>query len=227
MENIQDPEIKSQEERLLRENVRTDKLKAYVWRTESADIPDTPDLKLIVLPENNPNAIKTILEEKGGSPRVHRNTMFFLVPMLSERAAFGSLLRRFLAYQVLLSDITLNLTADQTSEIKSNLKRLEGDLAEGLRRLYRQIYLPARTGVKESDLGVPTSGYSGFIDQEVYERLRSDGEILEKIAPLVIREKFLKDRLQPFIFPRFRRGLGLQELIERLGLNFDQVREFD
>jgi len=194
MENIHDPDIKSQEERLLRDNVKTDKLKAYIWRTESADIPDTPDLKLIVLPENNPSAIKTILEEKGSSPRVHRNTMFFLVPMLSERASFESSIRRFLAYQILLSDITLKLTADQTSEIKSNLKRLEGDLAEGLRRLYRQIYLPARSGVKENDLGVPTSGYSGYIDQEVYERLRSDGEILEKIAPLVIREKFLKDR---------------------------------
>jgi hypothetical protein len=120
--------------------------------------------------------------------------LFFLVPMPSERPAFGSLIRRFLAYQALQSDITLKLTADQTSEIKSNQKRLEGDLAEGLRRLYRQIYLPARSGVKESDLGVPTSGYSGFIDQEVFERLRSDGEILEKIAPLVIREKFLKDR---------------------------------
>jgi hypothetical protein len=60
--------------------------------------------------------------------------------------------------------------------------------------MYRQVYLPARNGLKESDLGVPTSGYSGYIDQEVYERLRSDGEILEKIAPLVIREKFLKDR---------------------------------
>jgi hypothetical protein len=194
MENIPDAEIKSQEERLLRENVRSDKFKAYIWRTESADIPETPDLKLIVLPENNPNAIRSILEEKGGSPRVHRNTLFFLVPMPSERAAFGNLIRRFLAYQVLQSDITLKLTAEQTSEIKSNQKRLEGDLAEGLRRLYRQVYLPARSGVKESDLGVPTSGYSGYIDQEVFERLRSDGEILEKVAPLTIREKFLKER---------------------------------
>lgn len=194
MENIADGEIRSQEERLLRENIRSDRLKAYIWRTESADIPDTPDLKLIVLPDNNPNAVRSLLEEKGGSPRVHRNTLFFLVPMPSERTAFGNLIRRFLAYQALQSDITLKLSPDQTSEIKSNLKRLEGDLAEGLRRLYRQMYLPARNGLKENDLGVPTSGYSGNIDREVYDRLRSDSEILEKIAPLVIKEKFLKDR---------------------------------
>ncbi|MBN8655123.1 MAG: DUF499 domain-containing protein [Anaerolineae bacterium] len=194
MDNVQETEVKGLEERLLRENVRTDKFKTYIWRSESADIPDIPDLKLVVLSENNPAAIKTILEEKGGSPRVHRNTVFFLVPMPSERVAFGNTIRRFLAYQALQSDITLKLTADQMGEIKTNQKRLEGDLAEGLRRLYRQVYLPAKNGIKDSDLGVPTSGYSGYIDQEVYERLRSDGEILEKIAPLVIREKFLKDR---------------------------------
>jgi hypothetical protein len=194
MENIAESEIRSQEERLLKQNIRDDKFKSYIWRTESADIPETPDLKLIVLPENNPTAIKSLMEEKGGSPRVHRNTLFFLVPMPSERPAFGSLIRRFLAYQALQSDITLKLTTDQASEIKSKQKRLEGDLAEGLRRLYRQVYLPAKNGIRDSDLGVPTSGYSGFIDAEVYDRLRSDGEILEKIAPLVIREKFLKDR---------------------------------
>lgn len=193
-ENIQSSEIKSLEEKLLRENIRSDKLKAYIWRTESVDIPDTPDLKLVVLPENNPLAMKSILEEKGGSPRVHRNTVFFLVPMQSERMAFGKLLARFLAYQSLQSDITYKYTAEQASEIKSNQKRLEGELPESLRRLYRQIYIPARSGIKDSDLGVPTSGYSSFIDAEVYERLRSDGEVLEKIAPLVIREKFLKER---------------------------------
>lgn len=194
MENVRESEIKSQEERLLKENIRNDKFKPYIWRTESADLPDTPDLKLAVLPDNNPAGIKSLLEEKGGSPRVHRNTLFFLVPMPSERSAFNRLISQFLAYQALQSDITLKLTAEQTAEIKSNLKRLDGDLSEGLRRLYRQVYLPARNGVKDLDLGVPTSVYSGYIDQEIYERLRADTEILEKIAPLVIREKFLKDR---------------------------------
>ena len=32
------------------------------------------------------------------------------------------------------------------------------------------------------------------MDQEVYEELRADGEILEKIAPLLLREKYLRDK---------------------------------
>lgn len=193
MENIGDAEVRAQEERLLRNSVRSDKLKTYLWRTESADIPDTPDLKLILLPVDDPQVIKSIMEEKGGSPRVHRNTLFFRVPLAGERPAFENLVRKYLAYQALLSDITLRLTPEQNKEIKDGLKKLEGDLGESVRRLYRQLYVPDRSGTKNFDLGLPTAGDLKPLDWEVYDRLRMEGEILEKIAPLVIKEKYLKD----------------------------------
>jgi hypothetical protein len=44
------------------------------------------------------------------------------------------------------------------------------------------------------DLGLPTVGDHKSIDQETYDRLRMDGEILEKIAPLVIKERYLQGR---------------------------------
>jgi len=194
MENILDPEIRKVEESLLRERIKGDRLKVSIWREQSSDIPDTPDLKLIILSEPNETLMRSMLEEKGSTPRVHRNTLFFLVPMPNEGIAFASLVRKNLAFQGLAADPTLKLTVEQLKEIKDNLKRLEGDLSEGVRRLYRQLYLPARTGWKEIDLGLPTVGDVKPLDQEVYDRLRMDGEILEKIAPLVIKEKYLKDR---------------------------------
>jgi hypothetical protein len=114
--------------------------------------------------------------------------------MPNERTAFSNLVRKHLAFQGLAADPTLKLTAEQLKEIKDSLKRLEGDLSEGVRRLYRQLYLPARTGWKEIDLGLPTVGDVKPLDQEVYDRLRMDSEILERIAPLVIKEKYLKER---------------------------------
>jgi hypothetical protein len=194
MENIHDPEIKEVEETLLRSSVKGDRLKVHIWRTESSDIPDSPDLKLLILSDLNEKLMRTLLEEKGSTPRVHRNTLFFLVPMPNERAAFTNLVRKQLAYQGLENDKTLSLTADQHKEIKDNLKRLTGDLAEGVRRLYRQVYLPARSGWKPIDLGLPTVGDIKTLDYEVYDRLRMESEILEKIAPLVIKEKFLQSR---------------------------------
>lgn len=194
MENIHDPEIREVEESLLRAHIKGDRLKVSIWREQSGDIPDTPDLKLIILSESNEILMRSMLEEKGSTRRVHRNTLFFLVPMPNERIAFTNLVRKHLAFQGLSADPTLKLTAEQYKEIKDGLKRLDSDLAEGVRRLYRQLYLPARTGWKEIDLGLPTVGDIKSLDQEVYERLRTEGEILERIAPLVIKEKYLKDR---------------------------------
>jgi len=194
MENIHDPEITEVEGSLLRGRIKGDRLKVSIWREQSSDIPDTPDLKLLLFFEPDEARMRSMLEEKGSTPRVHRNTIFFLVPMPNERIAFANLVRKHLAFQNLSNDPTLKLTAEQHKEIKDGLKRLDGDLSEGVRRLYRQLYLPARTGWKEIDLGLPTVGDNKSLDQEVYDRLRMDSEILEKIAPLVIKEKYLKDR---------------------------------
>ncbi len=194
MENIQNDEVRAVEESLLRSGVKGDRLKVYIWKDQGVDIPDTPDLKLLILDTPDEDVMRTILEEKGNTPRVHRNTLFFLVPLPNERPAFVNMVRKHLAFQALGSDRTLNLTADQGKEIKDSLKSLSSDLSEGIRRLYRQLYLPARSGWKMVDLGLPTVGDIKPLDHEIYDRLRMEGEILEKIAPLVIKEKFLQGR---------------------------------
>lgn len=194
MENIPDADVAQTEEALLRAKIRGDRFKVYIWRTDNSDIADTPDLKLAILAEKNDSATRKILEEKGGSPRVHRNTIFFLVPMPNERPAFSNLVRKSLAYRTMDSDPTLSLTVEQHKEIRDSLKKLDGDLTEGVRRLYRQVLVPDRSGWKEFDLGIPTVGEAKPLDQDVYDRLRSEGEILERIVPLVIKEKYLKGR---------------------------------
>ena len=88
----------------------------------------------------------------------------------------------------------INLSDEQKKEIKKELKRAEVDLKESIRRLYRIVAIPHKSGFKEEDLGIPTYGEDKDLSQEVYDRLRSDGEILENIAPLVLREKYLSQR---------------------------------
>ncbi|RZN42220.1 MAG: hypothetical protein EF813_01660 [Methanosarcinales archaeon] len=69
----------------------------------------------------------------------------------------------------------------------------EGVSNESLRRYYRSLAIPDRDGFKEHDLGIPTYGDAKKIDDLVYEKLRTDGKVLERIAPLVIKERYLKD----------------------------------
>ncbi len=194
MENIEAGEIAVEEEALLKARVGGRRLKVFLWPTSDADIPNTPDLKLILLQERDDVLMEAILKQKGAVPRVHCNTPFFLVALENERPALEMLLRKRLAYETLAEDATLRLTPDQQREIKEGLKKARGDLAEAVRRTYRQLFVPARDGLKELDLGIPTYGEDRPLDEEVYEKLRLDGEILERIVPLVIKERYLREQ---------------------------------
>lgn len=193
-ENVEASEITAEEEALVKKRVGGKQLRVFVWPNSHADIPDTPELKLIVLRERDDELMGAILKQRGTIPRVSCNTLFFLVASESERIALEGLIRRRLAYEMLSDDKTLRLGDDQREEIKTGHKKAQADLGERVRRAYRQLFVPARDGLKELDLGIPTYGEDRPLDEEVYQKLRLDGEILEKIVPLVIREKYLRDQ---------------------------------
>ncbi len=150
--------------------------------------------KLVVLRKKNLELIEEISKNKGLTPRINRNTLFFLYPLESERALFLSTVKMKIACEQIDEDKTLNLSEEQKKENKKELKKIEDRLSESIRRLYRIIAIPTRDGVKEIDLGIPTYGETKSLYGEIYEKLRTEGEILESIAPLVIKEKYLVNK---------------------------------
>ena len=192
MENISDSEIDEFEETLLKKNLSGGKLKTFLEAKDGADIPDNDDLKLVILKERDDVLMKEALETRGNTPRVNRNTLFFLVPLEREGNGFYSQLRKITAYRTIGSDRTLNLSDEQRKEVRAELKKAEDELNDRLRRYYRTVFIPVKEGVKASDLGVPTYGDTKKLDEAVYDKLRSDREILESIHPLVIKERYLK-----------------------------------
>jgi len=193
MENIGDAEIVESERELLKNNISGITMKVFVWQELNTDIPDTTDLKLIILRERDDEFMKDTMNMRGNTPRVNRNTLFFLTPLESERTGFYNLLKRGIAYRLISDDKTLNLSGEQNKEIKAELKKIEGGLNEALRRYYRLLAIPGKDEFKEQDLGIPTYGEAKKIDDLVYEKLRTAGEVLERIAPRVIKERYLKD----------------------------------
>ena len=192
MENISDSEIDEFEETLLKKNLSGGKLKTFLEAKDGADIPDNDDLKLVILKERDDVLMKEALETRGNTPRVNRNTLFFLVPLEREGNGFYSQLRKITAYRTIGSDRALNLSDEQRKEVRAELKKAEDELNDRLRRYYRTVFIPVKEGVKASDLGVPTYGDTKKLDEAVYDKLRSDREILESIHPLVIKERYLK-----------------------------------
>jgi len=170
------------------------KLKVFLWPDNPKDIADTDELKLVITSDKNEPFMKNVLETKGETPRVYRNTVFFLCPSESEKSAFTELLKRKIAYEHIETDRTLKLTDEQRREIGNNLKKEREGLQDSIRRLYRLLYVPAKDAVKEIDIGIPTYGEKKEINQDVYEKLRMENEILDRIAPVVIKERYLKER---------------------------------
>lgn len=190
MENVKEQEIDDMEHRLLRQSVKGDKFKIYIWEEKAGNIQDSEDLKLIVLKKESKNLMKDILQNKGHTPRVYRNTLFFLYPLDSERSGFINTIRKKAAYEAIDQDKNQKLSDDQRKDVKNKLKDLETDIKEAARKLYRMIGIPVKDGFKEDDLGIQTYGVNKKLDEEVYEKLHSGREIIEKIAPLVIKERF-------------------------------------
>jgi hypothetical protein len=195
MDNIEDPDIDEEELSLIKGSIGGGNLKVFIWEENSGDIPDSENLKLVILKREDKKVMRDILVNKGQTPRVYRNTVFFLYPLESERPGFINILKRKIAYERIEDGRDLSLSDDQRQEVKRELKKAQDGLKESVRRLYRMVAIPDRKDFRESDLGIPTYGEKVGLDQAVYEKLRSDGEILaEKVAPLFIKEKYLSGK---------------------------------
>jgi len=191
IENIKEEKVKNLERELLEQNISKGGLKAILWEEDSLGISETEELKLIVLDRDDKSIMERILKTKGKSPRVNRNNLIFLYPVESERSHLVYDIKEKIAYDYLKEDAELNLSEAQKKEIDAEEKRINKDLKDSIRKFYRMIAIPDKEGLKEIDLGIPTYGEDKPINEEIYEKLRADGEILEKISPLVIKEKYL------------------------------------
>lgn len=191
-ESISDDNIYEEERRVIKAHIsKSPKFRVHLHPKFPRDISDTAELKLIILNKNRPD--KEFLEKYSESPRVYRNTLIFLCIDENQKESFHSYLRKLLALRSIDGDKKLKLTEGQRKEVKNKLKNYGQREYEELRKLYRKLFLPAKDGYKEIDMGLPTFGES-LLDKEIYEYLRNQGEILEKIAPKVIKDKYLSEK---------------------------------
>jgi len=191
MESIAAEELQSAEKETLRQRLGGRAMRTFLWPERSSDIPDDETPKLLILREVNQTVMRNFLTQKGQTPRVHRNTLYFLSTSPKERPPFETLLRRHLALASLLDDKTIALSDDQRKELEKSAKQVARDLQEQVSNLYRRLYLPDQNGWQEVDMGTAAYGVSTPLDELVYNRLREENRLVEKLAPLVIKERYL------------------------------------
>lgn len=194
MENIKEEQMVELHKELFGKLIIGDKLKIYLWPKTTKDVSDSPELKLVILKEKNDIFMKQLIEQRGEIPRVYRNTIIFLTILESELSQFTELIKRKIAYEQIETDKTLRLSDEQRNKVRNDLKKDSESLKDAIRRCYRIVYTPSKDQFNEVDLGIPTFGENKSIDQSVYDKLRSEEEILEIISPIVIKERYLTDK---------------------------------
>ena len=169
------------------------KLRTYILPKDSTDIPDTDELKLVVLSKQDDEFCQNLIEYRGETPRIYRNTLFCIVPASGEAKQLKTEVKRVIAYEEIKKDSSVNLSNTQIKEINDVLKQSNNALNNAVRQDYRTVLILEKEGFTEEDLGLPAAGMNAPFDETVYEMLCVKGQILTSIGPRNIWIRYLKD----------------------------------
>jgi predicted AAA+ superfamily ATPase len=118
-----------------------------------ADVPDDLDARLVVLPTDSPysrepgnaaeTAARAILESRGTTPRLYRNTLVFLAADKVRLQDLDEAVRKYLAWESILAEKeTLNLDPHQVRQAERQQREADGAVTARLPESYQWLLVP-------------------------------------------------------------------------------------
>jgi predicted AAA+ superfamily ATPase len=170
----------------------------------SSDVPDDLDARLVVLPAEHPysreagNAAETvaraILESRGHTPRLYRNTLVFLAADKVRLQDLDEALRKFLAWESILGGKdTLNLDPHQVRQAERQKQEAGGAVTARLPEAYQWLLVPEQVN-PQAPITWQAIRLSGgdALAVRASKKLRSD-ELLVTVLGATILRKHLDD----------------------------------
>ena len=158
------------------------------------DVPDDLDTRLVVLGIDYPyskeaanpaeTAAKAILESRGNSPRIFKNTLVFLAPDNGRLQDLLDAVRKFLAWESILAEQTqLNLTPQQVAQAETQKRAADGAVVARLPEAYQWLLVPvqAKSDDPQTWEALKLSGIDGLAVR-ASKKLRSDELLLPTFA---------------------------------------------
>ena len=119
------------------------------------DIPDDRDARLVVLRVDYPyskdagnpaeTAAKAILESRGNTPRLYRNTLVFLAADKTRLQDLDEATRKFLAWESILAEKeTLNLDPQQVKQAETQVDAADGAVTARVPETYQWLLVPVQ-----------------------------------------------------------------------------------
>ena len=119
------------------------------------DVPDDLDARLVVLGVDHPYskepgsaaeaAAKAILESRGNTPRLYRNTLVFLAADKTRLQDLDEAARKYLAWESILAEkVTLNLDPHQVKQAETQKTAADGAVTARLPETYQWLLVPVQ-----------------------------------------------------------------------------------
>jgi predicted AAA+ superfamily ATPase len=120
------------------------------------EVPDDLDARLVVLGVDHPysrepasaaeTAAKAILESRGNTPRLYRNTLVFLAADKTRLQDLDEAARKYLAWESILAEkVTLNLDPQQVKQAETQKTAADGTVTARLPETYQWLLVPVKT----------------------------------------------------------------------------------
>ena len=196
MENIDPEVVKARVAAQLRKSFkagREARLKIHCLPKDGMAVPEDETLKLIVLDRRDDAFCQDLIENRGETRRIYRNTLFFILPASGKATELEAETRKVIAYEEIKKDTSLNLSSSQKREVEEALKQTNSSLENALRRDYRTVLVPQKDGFTEEDLGLPVVGMTPPFDEAVYDLLCVKNAIATNLGPRNIAIAYLQN----------------------------------
>jgi predicted AAA+ superfamily ATPase len=119
------------------------------------DVPDDLDARLVVLGVDHPYikepgnpaevAAKAILESRGNTPRLYRNTLVFLAADKTRLQDLDEAARKYLAWESILTErLTLNLDPQQVTQAETQKTAADGAVTARIPETYQWLLVPVQ-----------------------------------------------------------------------------------
>jgi predicted AAA+ superfamily ATPase len=166
----------------------------------SQDVPDDLDVRLVVLGCDHPYSkeagsaaeteARAILENRGNTPRLFRNTLVFLAADKARLQDLDEAVRRYLAWSSIIAEkVTLNLDPQQVAQAESQLKIVDGTVQARIPETYQWLLVPTQKKSPTEPIEMQAVRLSGqdALAVRASKKLRADESLIRSFGSSRLR----------------------------------------
>jgi predicted AAA+ superfamily ATPase len=186
----------------IREDARKtgDFTRVHAFARSAADVPDDQDARLVVLPAEHVYtkdgtspaevAAKTLLESRGNSPRLFRNSLVFLAADKARMQDLDDAVRRYVAWKTIVAEAdVLDLGKHQRGQAETQLKGAASMVLARIPETYQWLLVPVQAN-PQAPVTFQATRLSGSdaLAMRASKKLRSEELLVTSLGPTILRK---------------------------------------